>query len=315
MSNLFTTQLHFTGQSLYWQKSFPTADQGNRSCLSKDQQERRVPNFKPNSQPLKKRCRQPFQYVKDANYHQNAVRFSNQISRGNSANMLVKPVRPIQRSCINRYHVRSPTQISKGGIVEVKEFSKQSVKASDHVTSGTSNGLIRKPNELSLSGKANLKLQFRNKNLYKFKQESDEAKQNSIFIPDSPFFEQIVPDEVLVAEQQVNISRDTAKGIDKDIPPQRVPTQGNSFRSNENEYEIIEQKKETSDDVSTDFITENSSSSNIEPRENLVQVNTEISKNIHKRAESEQASECPEEQVNDEAVVPELNNAVRGDYN
>ena len=313
MSNLFTSQLCFTRQSLYWQKSFPTADQGNRSCLSKDDQERRVPNFKPNPQPLKERFREPFQYVKDANYHQNVVRFCNQISRSNSANMVMKPVRSIQGSGFNKYE-RSPTQVLKEDTVEVKEFSKQNVKTSDHVTYGTSNGLIRKPNELSLSGETNLKLQFSNKNLYKFKQVGDEAKQNSIFIPDSPFFEQIVPDEILDAEQQLNISRGTTKEVDKDIPSQRVPTQRESLRSNENEYKVIEQKKESSDNLSTNFITENSSINDlIKPNENVVQVNTEISKKIDKGAERQQASECPEEQVIDEAVVPESHNAVKGD--
>lgn len=275
MSNLFTSHLRFTRQSLYWQKSFPTAHQGNRSCLTKDHQERRVPNFKRNSPSLKERCRKPFQYVKDANYHQNVVRFSNQTSQSSSANVVMKPVRPIQESGLNRYQVL---------------------------------------NKLSLSGEANVKLQFRHKNLYKFKQESDEAKQNSIFIPDSPFFEQIVPDEILDAEQQLNISFGTTKEVYKDIPLHSVPTQRESFRSNENVYEVIEQKQESSNNVSTDFITENSSINNlIKSNENVVQFNTEISKNIHKSAERKKASGCPEEQVIEEAVVPESSNVVKGD--
>ena len=308
MSNLFTSHLRFTRQSLYWQKSFPTADQGNRSCLTKDHQERRVPNFKRNSPSLKERCRKPFQYVKDANYHQNVVRFSNQTSQSSSANVVMKPVRPIQESGLNRY------QVLKEDTVEVKEFAEQRVKTSDRVTYGTSIGLIQKSNKLSLSGEANVKLQFRHKNLYKFKQESDEAKQNSIFIPDSPFFEQIVPDEILDAEQQLNISFGTTKEVYKDIPLHSVPTQLESFRSNENVYEVIEQKQESSNNVSTDFITENSSINNlIKSNENVVQFNTEISKNIHKSAERKKASECPEEQVVEEAVVPESSNVVKGD--
>ena len=307
MSNLFTSHLRFTRQSLYWQKSFPTADQGNRSCLTKDHQERRVPNFKRNSPSLKERCRKPFQYVKDANYHQNVVRFSNQTSQSSSANVM-KPVRPIQESGLNRY------QVLKEDTVEVKEFAEQRVKTSDRVTYGTSIGLIQKSNKLSLSGEANVKLQFRHKNLYKFKQESDEAKQNSIFIPDSPFFEQIVPDEILDAEQQLNISFGTTKEVYKDIPLHSVPTQLESFRSNENVYEVIEQKQESSNNVSTDFITENSSINNlIKSNENVVQFNTEISKNIHKSAERKKASGCPEEQVVEEAVVPESSNVVKGD--
>ena len=308
MSNLFTSHLRFTRQSLYWQKSFPTAHQGNRSCLTKDHQERRVPNFKRNSPSLKERCRKPFQYVKDANYHQNVVRFSNQTSQSSSANVVMKPVRPIQESGLNRY------QVLKEDTVEVKEFAEQRVKTSDRVTYGTSIGLIQKSNKLSLSGEANVKLQFRHKNLYKFKQESDEAKQNSIFIPDSPFFEQIVPDEILDAEQQLNISFGTTKEVYKDIPLHSVPTQRESFRSNENVYEVIEQKQESSNNVSTDFITENSSINNlIKSNENVVQFNTEISKNIHKSAERKKASGCPEEQVIEEAVVPESSNVVKGD--
>ena len=308
MSNLFTSHLRFTRQSLYWQKSFPTAHQGNRSCLTKDHQERRVPNFKRNSPSLKERCRKPFQYVKDANYHQNVVRFSNQTSQSSSANVVMKPVRPIQESGLNRY------QVLEEDTVEVKEFAEQRVKTSDRVTYGTSIGLIQKSNKLSLSGEANVKLQFRHKNLYKFKQESDEAKQNSIFIPDSPFFEQIVPDEILDAEQQLNISFGTTKEVYKDIPLHSVPTQRESFRSNENVYEVIEQKQESSNNVSTDFITENSSINNlIKSNENVVQFNTEISKNIHKSAERKKASGCPEEQVVEEAVVPESSNVVKGD--
>lgn len=314
MSNLFTSHLRFTRQSLYWQRSFPTADQGNRSCLTKDHQERKVPNFKPNSPSLKERCRKPFQYVKDANYHHNVVRFSNQTSRSNSANVVMKPVRPIQESGLNRYYVKSLTQLLKEDTVEVKEFAEQRVKTSDRITYGTSIGLIQKSNKLSLSGEANVKLQFRHKNLYKFKQESDEAKPNSIFIPDSPFFEQIIPDEILDAEQQLNISFGTTKEVYKDIPLHSVPTQRESFRSNENEYEVIEQKQESSNNVSTDFITENSSIITlIKSNENVVQFNTEISKNIHKSAERKEASECPEEQDIDEAVVPESSNLVKGD--
>ena len=79
-------------------------------------------------------------------------------------------------------------------------------------------------------------------------------------------------------------------------------------------YEVIEQNQESSNNVSTDFITENSSINNlIKSNENVVQFNTEISKNIHKSAERKKASECPEEQVVEEAVVPESSNVVKGD--
>jgi len=197
MPSLFSKQLKFTTQTLYWQNSLPAADAGNKSFLTKQPQftnHKLTKEFSGNRQSATSNLAQGFQYDQPKQQSQTQTQPYKSLKKQFSYNT-AKPTEavnqesPAQLSTKKQSSNNSAVKLSGAG-------SNLSTKCFKNISIYSNSSCARK--EVDASKNCMEGLSKRNENPSSSSTQTEvKDTRNIIDIPDSPCFDQLVPDELL----------------------------------------------------------------------------------------------------------------------